>query len=261
MSWWATLTTIFIWVAFSLFEFANYKKSVADLTFNGDFLSFYLQHWHTPFGVSLFVFLGCSWIFIPWRRQLPIIFNRKTRTVSFIDGDTVYSEDWAKIEVYIKDVTTATAGGGLINEGILTLVFQQRRFDGRQLRAVILGTQDVPAAMANRGIYGAAMVWEYIRLYMNEGAVAIPPIAPIIEYRLKYPSDSFRQFNPIKALKVKFWWYPVAVPFFLFVALPLAPIAIVGDLLYYALDLILPRRKWPQAFIDVCDGVWNGREG
>ncbi|MNT02464.1 hypothetical protein D3C72_1369630 [compost metagenome] len=115
--------------------------------------------------------------------------------------------------------------------------------------------------MTKRGIYGAAMIWEYIRLYMHAGAQAVPPIAPIAEYRLKRPTDAFRHFNPFKALRVKFWWYPVAVPFFLFVALPLAPVAIAGDLLYYALDRILPRRKWPQGLIDACDGVWDGREG
>ncbi|WP_312438334.1 hypothetical protein [Achromobacter sp.] len=42
-------------------------------------------------------------------------------------------------------------------------------------------------------------------------------------YRLERPLDAFRDFNLLKMLRVKIWWYPVAVPFFLFVALPLAP--------------------------------------
>ncbi len=259
MSWWAVLITVFFWAIFSLYGFAVYKKSLSQATFEGNFFEFYVNYWHIPFGVSLFVFVASSWIFVPWRRQLPIVFNRKTKTVSFFHERKVVSEDWSKIEFYIKDVTTATAGGVPINEGILCLVLPRWGLNGKQLRAVIMGTQDAPAAMTKRGIYGAAMVWEYIRLFMREGAAAVPAAAPSMAYRLERPLDAFRHFNPLKLLRVKIWWYPIAVPFFLFVALPLAPVAIIGDLLYYALDRVLPRRKWPQGLIEACDNVWDGR--
>ena len=260
MSWWAVLTSVFVWAIFSVFEFRNYKKSVSNGTFDGVFFDFYLQYWYISFGMSLFMFIACSWFFFPWRRQLPIVFNRKTKAVSFFHEGKVVSEDWSKIEVYIKDVTTASAGGVPINEGILCLVFPRWGLDGKQLRTVIMGTQDAPAAMSKRGIYGAAMIWEYIRLFMREGAAAVPAPAPYLEYRLQRPLDAFRHFNPLKMLRVKIWWYPVAVPFFLFVALPLAPVAIIGDLFYFALDRVLPRRKWPQGLIEACDGAWDGRE-
>lgn len=260
MSWWAVVVTVFVWLSFFAMEYLNYRIAVKKTEFNGDFFMFYSQYWYFSCGVALFFLVGCSIFFIPWRRQLPIIFNRKTKRVTcFVDNEIV-SEEWNSLDAYIKDVTTVAAGGAPINEGILTLAFHRWGFDGKQLRAVIMGTQDAPEAMANRGIYGAAMVWEYIRLYMREGPTAVPPIAPIFEYRLTGIGDPFRQFNPFKFLKVKIWWYPIAVPFFLFVALPLAPVAIAGDLLYYALDCILPRRKWPQELIDACDGVWDGRE-
>lgn len=259
MSWWAVITSVFVWALFSLFEFVNYTKSVSKGTFHGGFLEFYLQNWYVSFGMSLFMLIGSLWIFVPWRRQLPIVFNRKAKTISFVHEKNVVSEDWSKIQVYIKDVTTATVGGVPINEGILCLVFPRWGLDGKQLRAVIMGTQDAPAAMTKRGIYGAAMVWEYIRLFMREGAAAVPAAAPSMAYRLERPLDAFRHFNPLKMLRVKIWWYPVAVPFFLFVALPLAPVAIIGDLFYYALDRVLPRRKWPQGLIDACEGAWDGR--
>ncbi|WP_373980192.1 hypothetical protein LN047_22140 [Achromobacter sp. JD417] len=259
MSWWAVLLAVFFWAIFSLYEFAVYKKSLSQTGFASNFFEFYLHYSYIPFGVSLFVFIACSWIFVPWRRQLPIVFNRKTKAVSFFHEGKVVSEDWSKIEVYIKDVTTASAGGVPINEGILCLVFPRWGLDGKQLRTVIMGTQDATAAMSKRGIYGAAMIWEYIRLFMREGAAAVPAAAPHLEYRLQRPLDAFRHFNPLKMLRVKIWWYPVAVPFFLFVALPLAPVAIIGDLLYYALDRVLPRRKWPQGLIEACEGAWDGR--
>ncbi|MGV8403108.1 DUF6708 domain-containing protein, partial [Pseudomonas aeruginosa] len=255
MSWWATTGGVGIWFFTLLMQIGSYRHELLKNGYDGGFFHFYFEYWVFSFGIAAVCFIGCFWMYIPWRRELPIIFNRSTNKITcYVDGQVV-SEDWKNVEFYIKDVTTAAAGGAPINEGILTLAFHRWGFNGKRLHAVILGTQDVHAAMVNRGIYGAAMVWEYIRLYMRDGATAVPPKAPVADYRLKRISDPFRQFNPLKALKVKFWWYPVAVPFFVFVALPLAPVAIAGDLLYYALDRILPRRKWPQALIDACDGV------
>lgn len=83
MNWWAVITSVFVWALFSLIEFANYTESVSKGTFHGDFFEFYLQYWYVSFGMSLFMLIGSSWIFVPWRRQLPIVFNRKTKTVFF----------------------------------------------------------------------------------------------------------------------------------------------------------------------------------
>ena len=260
MSWWATAGGTGIWFCTLLMQIGSYRHVVLNNDFAGDFFSFYLESWPFSIGFPVACFIGCFWMYIPWRCQLPIIFNRNTNKITcYVDGQVV-SVDRGNVDFYIKDVTTAAAGGVPINEGILTLAFRRWGFNGKRLHAVILGTQDVHAAMVNRGIYGAAMAWEYIRLYMREGASAVPPIAPIADYRLKRLSDPFRHFNPLKCLDVKIWWYPIAIPFFIFVALPITPVAIIGDLLYYALDTILPRRKWPQELIDACDGVWDGRK-
>ncbi|WP_286937689.1 hypothetical protein [Achromobacter sp. UBA4530] len=40
MSWWAVITSVFVWALFSLFEFVNYTKSVSKGTFHGDFWGF-----------------------------------------------------------------------------------------------------------------------------------------------------------------------------------------------------------------------------
>ena len=73
--------------------------------------------------------------------------------------------------------------------------------------------------------------------------------------------ESFKQFNPLSALKVKVYWLPLAIPFFIFVALPFSVLLVLGDLLYMALDRVLPRRKWPREMLEACGGVWDGREG
>ncbi|WP_286897942.1 DUF6708 domain-containing protein [Achromobacter sp. UBA2119] len=260
MTWWATVVGVFAWFFFSVTLLASYKYSADSKEIADGYGSYYGEFWFYPIGMAAALWVSCFWMYIPWRRQLPIIFNRRTRKVSCFVDSRVISEDWDSINAYIKDVTTIAVGGAPVNEGILSLVFQRWGNDGKQLRVVIYGTRDAPAAMVNRGIYGAAMVWEYIRLYMREGADAVPPTTSVAEYRLSRPLDAFRHFNPLKMLRVKIWWYPVAVPFFLFVALPLAPVAIVGDLLYYALDRILPRRRWPQELVHACDNVWDGRD-
>jgi len=263
MSWWSCVGTVLTWVFFTSIQIQEYFHEITAGNFAGSLFEYVNYGWSHPLLISAGFLVCCFWMFIPWRRQLPIIFNRRTNKVTcFIDGHVI-SEDWSNLEAYIKDVTTFTAGGVPVNEGILTFTFKLRGDNARefqQFRAVIMGTQDVPAAMINRGIYGAAMIWEYIRLYMREGAAAVPPIAPIAEYRLKRISDPFRHFNPLKVLSVKFWWYPIAIPFFIFIALPLAPVVIIGDLLYYGLDHILPRRKWPRELIDACEGIWDGSE-
>ena len=97
---------------------------------------------------------------------------------------------------------------------------------------------------------------------MREGASALPPTCALAPYRISHARDAVRQFNPLKILKVQHpAWLLFAVPFFLFVALPVAPLLMLGDILYMWLDRILPRRKWPKELVEACDGVWDGREG
>lgn len=264
MSWWASVCTFLFFFMFLAFEVGNAIHTIGTGKYEGSFVAYFLSNWFYPPGVALVFFLGCSWIFIPWRQQVPIIFNRKTRKVTCEINKRIITCDWDNLEAYIKDVTTFAVGGAPLNTGVLSLSFNVRNPDKgdrmERLRIGIMGTEDATPALLNRGIYGAAMIWEYIRLYMREGADAVPPICPIAKYRIDHISEPFKQFNPLKVLKVKPWWLPVAIPFFIFVALPLAPVAILGDLLYMALDRILPRRKWPQEMLDACDHVWDGQD-
>src|SRR5690606_10660697 len=119
----------------------------------------------------IFIF---AWILIPWRTQIPVIFNRSTRKVTCEIKKRIITWDWDDLEAYIKDVTTFAVGGAPLNEGVLTLAFDVPNPDKgdrmERLRIGIKGTEDAIPAMLNRGIYGAAMVWEYIRLFMREGA-------------------------------------------------------------------------------------------
>lgn len=266
ISWWATVTVPFVFIFFSIGTYAAYIHQYQYEGYSGSASEFFLENWDVSIGVTAFFVISFCWMYIPWRTQLPIIFNRKTREVScFIQGKWV-SQPWDDVEAYIKDVTTLTPGGVPINEGVLTLAFPfseqgSQRVDGK-LRIGITGTQDHPQALINRGIYGAAQVWEFIRLYMREGASALPPNSSQAPYSISRASESVRLFNPLKVLKVQHpAWLLFAIPFCIFIALPVAPLLMLGDISYMWLDRILPRRKWPQKLIDACDGVWDGREG
>ena len=265
MSWWAVIVTVFVWGGFLAFQPFDYRADMAAGKFDGSFLQYFFAYWYIPSGIASGLLLMCFWMFIPWRRQLPIIFNRATRKVTCEIDKRIISWDWDLLEAYIKDVTTVAVGGAPMNEGVLTLAFNVCNPDKgnrmERLHIGIKGTEDAIAALPHRGIYGAAMVWEYIRLYMREGADALPPICPLAKYRLDHVSESFKQFNPLSALKVKVYWLPLAIPFFIFVALPFSVLLVLGDLLYMALDRVLPRRKWPREMLEACGGVWDGREG
>jgi hypothetical protein len=256
MSWWAAVMTFFIWAFFSLLGYGYYWHDVQAGRFSGNFLEHYVSNWPITFGPPIYVLIFSSWIFIPWRRQLPIIFNRKTGKVTCAIDNQIVSCHWQDTEAYIKDVTSVSAGGVPLNEGVLNLIFVDS--DGKRLRAAIPATKDDPKIFVQRGIVGAAAVWEFIRLYMKEGANAVPPIVPFGKYRFDHLSECFTTANPFKIFKVQkkinLIWSVVFLP----LALPIGVIAILGDLLYFALDRILPKRKWPQALLDACDGVWDG---
>src|SRR5690606_6104626 len=231
MSWWASVMTIFTWAGCLTHQVFSYMHEQQAGQFSGSFLEYVIFSWYLQPGIALALFLMSAWVFFPWRQQVPIIFNRKTRTVTCEINKRIITWDWDDLEAYIKDVTTFAVGGAPLNEGVLTLAFNVPNPDkgGRmeRLRIGIKGTSDATAAHLNRGIYGAAMVWEYIRLFMREGADALPPPCPTYKYRIERISEPFREFNPLKVLRVKVWWLPVAIPFFIFVALPLAPVAIL----------------------------------
>ncbi|WP_175927504.1 hypothetical protein [Burkholderia cepacia] len=264
MSWWAAVITPFIFVLDSALEYVNYRYFRANEGYNAGFVTYYFEHWMYPVGMVLVLLLGCFWMFIPWRTQLPIIFNRRTRRVTcLIQGKWVY-QSWDYLEAYIKDVTTFAVGGAPANEGVLTLAFpyadpDRPHADGR-LRIGIAATKDADEAFFNRGIYGAAMVWEYIRLYMRDGMDALPPSSALDNYRATSMRECIKAWDPFGVFRARTWWKRLLAPVLFPVVAPFLWLIALGDIFYMALDRILPRRKWPKELVDACDGVWDGRE-
>jgi hypothetical protein len=264
MTWWAVAFLLFVWIFVSVFfvygtwyeyeYFGHVKASKEEIMF-------YL------FLLCVFPAIGFSWMFVFWRRRdLPIIFNRKTGKVTCLIQKWIAVQDWANLKAYVKDLTTVQGGGAPANEGILTLEFPWLDQDGKNIGTLsipVSGARDAPEALRHRAIYGAAMVWEYIRLYMREGQDALPPFSHMTaKYRISHIRESWKEHNFIKAFRemfeVKVYWWPISIPFHLFVVIPFCFFAIPTDLIYMWLDKVLPRRKWPKELLEACDHVWDG---
>jgi hypothetical protein len=204
-------------------------------------------------------------MYIPWRRQLPVIFNRKTRQVTCLLSGEVRSRDWDDIEAYVKDVVAPT-NSGPANEGMLSLVMYYRKgwFNPHKgVSVTIPATETFPAISGHSGDYGAMMIWEYIRLYMEKGPAALPsfadnrePFKALTKYRLDRASEVFTNNQ---ALREVLHMFPLvfSIPLFL-VVLPFNLVGKLAELVYLALDYILPRRKWPKGLLEACDYVWDG---
>jgi hypothetical protein len=223
--------------------------------------------------VSILAFpVACFWMFIPWRRQLPIIFNRKTQQVTCYYKGKAYVQDWDSLKAYIKGVRSVHYGGFVLKEGMLAITFttwcDPKSGEEQYVRQPIYGTSTTELGARSSGMYRAAMIWEYIRLFMREGKEALPPIVyrqkPFFIPLPKYCHGGFREAfqQAIHAVdnlfRFKPWWWPLYISFFLFFTIPLIVLSLPTDLAYLCLDRILPRRKWPKELREACDYVWDG---
>ena len=123
MSWWATETLPFIFIIFAAAEYVGYRHNLIYNNYNLGLGSYLSKNWHTTIGATLVFCIAYSWLFIPWRTQLPIIFNRRTRSITCIIDNKVVSKDWENIEFCLKDITSFSADGTIINEGSLDWSF------------------------------------------------------------------------------------------------------------------------------------------
>jgi hypothetical protein len=219
----------------------------------------YRNYWKMNFGISGFMFLACLQFIIRGRFPLPVVFNRRTGKVSFVLWRKTFSADWKHVEGYAKDLTIVSTSGGMANEGTLKLVFPDA--DGKSV--TIYGTSDpMAAAVAKRQIYGAIMVWEFIRRYMKDGEGDLMQyVKPSEKYRFKHIGECFSENGIVDFKKKAVWWTWIFAMPFIPIILAFDFIMFWTDLGYFIIDHILPRRKWPKELIEACDGVWDGKGG
>jgi hypothetical protein len=262
-SWWMMIGGVFIGAFSHWLGYEIYGDQIESGKFQGSFLEFYFStEGNISFLVPLGFFLIGLCLSIPWRTQLPIIFNRKTQRVTTYIKGLIFSVSWENMKATVGTATSAVYGGVPVREGILRLYFPYQKGKRKKRNYEIIGvysTTETETARRNVPMYGAGQIWAYICVFMNEGAAALPPFEEgVNKYRLDHISESFKFFNPMKMFPKDKLLYPITLPFFIFFIVPCSILIIIGDLLYMALDRILPKRKWSQELLDACDNVWDG---
>jgi hypothetical protein len=259
MSWAATGVSLAIGIGVFYLMYHLCGKEIAANRYTGTVLNCFLREGvgNAYFWALFMVFpVIFSWTFLAWRRQLPIIFNRKTQQVTCYYRGRAYVQDWDTLKAYIRYSQTK------FREGILDVTFTTGETCVRQ---PIYGTSTTELGARSGGLDRALMIWEYIRLFMREGKEALPPIAyqqepfmPLSGYCCKNLREALEKHLPENPLRIKPWWWPLLILRFLFLSLPILALTLPTDLAYLCLDRILPRRKWPQELLEACNYVWDG---
>lgn len=160
-----------IWAYFALFLLLLGLPVLANVL-SGDQLGYGINF--SEHGVALVI---ASTLLLPtiagyvyvWRNRHPIRFNRETRSVTFhYKWGITYTEPWEKLTAYLYLQRVADPEAIRKHEGQVRLEFN--RADGNSTQAVLMGTDTYGATDYER----AAQLWEYIRVYMEEGPEALP---------------------------------------------------------------------------------------
>jgi len=195
-----------------------------------------------PLLITLFFIIAFLWVWIPWRTHLPIVFNRSTQKISFWYENELWQGDWKKAEAHTHTVTSAGYGTGVGTDPILSLNVIRDAGDyprGKgNLYLRIYGTQWDSYSSGKEVSVQAQQIWEYIRLYMNEGMDAVPPPVHdeiIWEHQsLKAVFKNYYRMTTEPETKIGF------------IALfPFGLLHLFLDICYYPLNRWLPRKAIP----------------
>ncbi|MDR2689103.1 MAG: hypothetical protein LBB76_05020 [Azoarcus sp.] len=294
MSWWATFLTtmILLFPLMSLLDFlldSLHYLLMDGMSFHDSFFTFGIDRIDREdilifLGILLFWSLAMSWIFVGWRRQLPIIFNRKARTVTCWLGNRLCIRNWDEMTAYSKGGIVVTYGGGSGSEGSLHLVMDYRfNPKKKKMEEVCISVYETNTMGDYHASQRAEMIWEYMRLYMDQGAAALPPFADDSksEYGLDHVSEAFTLWGGIIKMVLGMFFSPkqtaknivglfrengffggisnlLALTLLSVIAIPYSLLSIPTELFYMGLERILPCRKWPKELLEACNYIWDG---
>lgn len=123
-----------------------------------------------------------------WRNEVPMRFNRNTRKVYFQHRGRLYTSDWDSIRAYLKVQHGVVYGGGRVRDPQVNIEFEGQRGKSGTVLLMATGSLTLPEQTA------AASLWEYIRLYMEEGPEILPK--PKIQRRYDALAQMRRDLNP-----------------------------------------------------------------
>ncbi len=195
-------------------------------------------------GMLIFIIFTLPF-FIRWRRVLPVCFNRKTKKVSaWIKGELLQA-DWDTIEAHVKTLTIGPRLGVL---SVNLYPVKRRMGDRTPWSLPIAGTENQSMTPQE----ASYMIWEYLRLFMEEGKQAIPIPDLLNKAKVSTLKEVWSENNPfppkgsdIIQVIIGLILLPIAIPF--------ALVSIPTDIIFIGLDKILPKRKPPKELLAACE--------
>ena len=189
--------------------------------------------------------------FIIWRRELPICFNRNTRTVSYWIKGELAQVNWDEIVAYAKTKRSVTPGSGaLIKEQLININIFTKGSGHYEPEEHDLGIAACDFSGSEDPVAEAKGLWEYIRKFMDEGKDALPETK--VNTRICSLKESMIDTNPYPIKDVHIIGIiinTILLPF----TVPFAILNVMTDMVYCVLDIILPKRKPPKALCEACE--------
>ncbi len=235
-AWWVVWATIFMTYLLSYTFYHLYKLDgisanwLEDLALGGG-------------GMLIFIIFTLPFL-IRWRRVLPVCFNRKTKKVSaWIKGELLQA-DWDTIEAHVKTLTIGPRLGVLS----VNLYPVKRRMGDRTPWSLPIAGTERQSMTPQEASY---MIWEYLRLFMEEGKQAIPEPNPVMK-KVSGIKAVLSDNNPFP-LKDRDLGQKIFNFILLPIATPFALVSIPTDIIFIGLDKILPKRKPPKELLAACE--------
>ena len=133
------------------------------------------KEWYIGVIVMIFFTSFIIPFIIIWRRELPICFNRNTRTVSYWIKGELAQVNWDEIVAYAKTKRSVTPGSGaLIKEQLININIFTKGSGHYEPKEHDLGISACDFSGSEDPVAEAKGLWEYIRKFMDEGKQAIP---------------------------------------------------------------------------------------
>jgi hypothetical protein len=192
--------------------------------------------------------LSLLWPIHVWKTHLPLRFSRKTRKVYFHLKGKTYVEEWDEIKASLKVQHGINAMGAPLMEPQINFEF----FDDEgklMLTTFVMGTERIGLTSNQK----AAVFWEYIRRYMEDGVEQLP--TPNVSDAFKYAdlSELRRQYKLFPL------WYAdasISTKFFNLVLLPFYlawdAISYPTEILYYYLEKYVKTNPFPPEMDEPC---------
>lgn len=148
-----------IWIGFAFTVPAIAYGTVAGDPVFGLWVGLFMSIAMIPFSLRLIY---------SWRKDVPMRFNRHTRKVYFQHRGKLYTSNWDGIRAYLNVQPGVVYGGGRVRDPQVNIEFEDEK--GKSGTVFLMATR--PLTMPERE--AAASLWEYIRLYMEEGPEVLP---------------------------------------------------------------------------------------